>query len=175
MKPAALSMIVCLGLLTLPACAQRHTETPADKEEETTSESTEIVPTELGAGFATRPRAKSIDLQYEGGEQCVSVEDPAFVFKNKQPKKVRWWVDPERTYYWEIVFEAKPGASDDYFGNVDPVGCNDNHTTSDKHSGVPDDDETYYWHYKVFVYECNDGEKGQLLCESPDPRVGIRR
>lgn len=180
MKSAALSLIVFLGLLTLPACAQKPAEAPADAPSDPTSQTTDIEPTDLeptklGAGFASRPDAKGSFLQYEGGEQCISAEDTTVVFKNKQPKRVRWWVDPERTYHWEIVFVPKPDAQTDYFGAIEPVGCNDNHTTSDKHSGVPDDATTYYWYYKVLVYECEDGEKGEFLCESPDPRVGIRR
>lgn len=174
MKSAALSLIVFLGLLTLPACAQKPAEAPADAPPDTTSQTTDIEPTELGAGSARRPNAKNTFLQYEGGEQCISAEDTTDVFKNKKPKKVRWWVDPDRTYYWEIVFVSKPDATTDYFGAIEPVGCNDNHTTSDKHSGVPNDATIYYWYYKVLVYECDDGEKGALLCESPDPRVGIR-
>lgn len=159
MKAAVLGVVACLGLLLLPACQGRGG----------------VAPTDIGAGFAIRPSAKSVDLVYVGGEECVSVEDPAFVFKAKKPKKVRWWVDPAKEYHWEFVHVTKPNAQDDYFGSIEAVGCNDNHTTSAKNSGVPDDMKIYYWHYKVRIYECVDDERGELLCESPDPRIGIRR
>ena len=104
---------------------------------------------------------------------CVIGDDTVFVFRDQKPKKVKFWANPSQTYYWEIAYDgSKQDAEGDFFGPVDPIGCGDNHTTTDNNSGVPDDGNPHYWPYSISVYECVDGQQGSLLCEK-DPRVGI--
>ena len=128
-----------------------------------------------GPGFtpdANRKSTKHVDLSYSADE-CVVGDDLVFVFRNKKPKKVKFWANPAKTYYWEIEYDSsKPDAEGDFFGTIEPIGCKDNHTITLPNEDVPSDGKLHYFPYKITVYECVDGTKGEEVC-AKDPRIGI--
>lgn len=171
LKPVFLT---CLALSLCASCGPREQgEDPAPQPDQVQVLDDDE---EIGAGFTEifdRSNKKHVDLVYVGGHSCVLGEDLVFVFRNQKPKKVKFWANPAQTYFWEIQYDGgKPSAEGDFFGAVDPIGCNHNHTTTDNNSGVPNDGVPHYWPYSITVYECVNGAKGPYLCDV-DPRVGI--
>jgi len=193
------ALTLCLLASILPAgCAESKTEdgaaggvVPEDAGGSPKADlaSEEPKPTLFGAGKARRRAPKAVYLTYKGGEgdecadehagdSCVSTDPPsASIWKDvnhgSKPKKVRWWISDgqQDQYYWEIVYKGADSAKN-WLGTVDPIECNDNHTTSIKPN--PDDlgSGGLDWPYQITVYECTDGEQGDCLCKT-DPLIRI--
>lgn len=170
--PLALVFVLAVGCDTQRQAAEPEAKPSPEPDKVQSAESDQDLAI---AGNNSRPNYKNIDLEYVGpDEPCVeATPDYATTYKSKKPKKVRFWVDPEDTYYWTIAYDAaKPGATGDYFGALDDIKCSDNNVKSNQHSGVPANG-TYTWPYKVTVYECVNGDKGSMICET-DPGVRIK-
>ena len=105
---------------------------------------------------------------------CVSASpDPADVRKKGlgKTKRVKW-VPTTDGYHWEITFSAKHGQTLDYLGAVPPIQCSGR---KDTESGAASKDfpGALHWYYKISVYECVAGNKGNKICDA-DPMVRIK-
>ncbi|MCH7666603.1 MAG: hypothetical protein IH936_11825 [Acidobacteria bacterium] len=146
-------------------------------------------PTAFGAGSAMRHAPTAVDLTYKGkddacaqewaGDVCVQTIPPkGTIWKGPgnsgKPQKVRWWIDDAQRgeYWWEIEYKGED-SDENWLGTVDPIECNDNHTTSIKPDPDDLDPEELTWLYRITVYECTeDDTKGDCLCKT-DPRIEI--
>ena len=120
---------------------------------------------------ASADEFETVTLTFVGGDECVSLDKPrATIFRDKNPKKVKWEVEAEGRY-WEIRFdETKPDAVDDYLNNSGrlDIKCK----KSKVRTVVPDKfiPEGATWPYKILVYECDGSEQLELICEH-DPNI----
>jgi len=117
-----------------------------------------------------------VTMIYVGGDSCVVVDkDPAVIYHNKRPKRVRWMVTVQGKY-WEIHYQPTPGSSatkkagtGDYFANSGPleIGCDKSAVPTDPPGPSP---AKASWPYKIRVYACDGQSKGEFLCEL-DPMI----
>lgn len=122
--------------------------------------------------------AEPVTMIFVGGELCVAVDKMRVtIFRDKEPKTVKWQVTvPGR--YWEMRYQEsspneplKPEGQGDFFANSGPIdiGCDATSVTAEVPT-VLTTSARPRWPYMIKVYECQDGVRGDLLCEL-DPVV----
>lgn len=128
-------------------------------------------------GPAQEEQFETVTLSYLGGDSCIAIDKPiATIYRNKNPKMVKWSV-ADSSRYWEIRYQEsspdnpnKRDGAGDYFRNSDrlDIKCAQN----DVRTVIPDVQVPAYahWPYKITVYSCDGMNRGQLLCEL-DPGV----
>jgi hypothetical protein len=128
-----------------------------------------------GSAFAKDKTEIQLRLRIERtGRPTIIVNPPeARIWRSKpdKPKKVEWYTvnnTPYTDIFWELRYEpSKGGGTANYFGDVDlECGVTRKKVQPDKKPDFPN----AQWPYKVSVYACVDGVKGQELA-TVDPRI----
>ena len=122
--------------------------------------------------------AEPVTMIFVGGELCVAVDKMRVtIFRDKNPKTVKWQVTLPG-YFWEMRYQesspdepSKPEGQGNFFANSGAIdiGCDATSVTA-KVPVVMTTAAKPRWPYMIKVYECQDGVKGDLLCEL-DPVV----
>lgn len=137
-----------------------------------------VVSTLTPASAQTLGTSEPVTMIFVDGELCVAVDKMRVtIFRSKDPKTVKWQVTvPGR--YWEMRYqetspgnEHKPEGQGNFFANSGDldIGCDETSVTAEV-PVVLSTSAKPRWPYMVRVYECEDGVKGELLCEL-DPVV----
>jgi hypothetical protein len=128
-----------------------------------------VVPQLTAQTLGTHERVTMI---FTGGERCVVVDKMvATIHRNRQPKQVEWAVTvPGR--YWEIRYQEsapdndeKPDGQGNFFatsGDLD-IGCGEFKVRTEVPTVLSTADPK--WPYAIKVYKCDDGVKGDFICE----------
>jgi hypothetical protein len=106
-------------------------------------------------------------LTESSGRQLIMVDPPhAKIWRNtpNKPKNVSWSTvnySPYEQLYWEIRYHPSgSGNSANYFGDVD-IECGE--TEIIVQPDIKPDSAHAEWAYKVTVYACVDGARGQYV------------